>query len=78
MATIHRDDVTGEEYQTDSGLYEYSLYIGGMQYDAFESASPADVESEEHLEEVANELRAMVDEWEANEREYIQGKDNAE
>jgi len=74
MATIHRDDVTGEEYRSDNHLYEYGIMIGGMYYDTFESVSPGDVESMDHLEAVVEELHDMVDEWAENEREHIQSE----
>jgi len=74
MATIHRYDVTGEEYQSDSNLYEYGIFVGSMNYDNFETVSPHDVQSEEHLEAVVEELHDMVDEWAENEREHIQSE----
>jgi hypothetical protein len=68
MTTIYRDDITGEEYRSDTNLYESGIVIEGMLVSKFDTVEADDLE---HVENAANRLHEMVDEWADDRKEFI-------
>lgn len=71
MTTIYRDDITGEEYEERGRLEQFGIIAEGMKFGDFETTSP---ESEMAVDNIADELHRMVDDWAADYKLHIEGE----